>query len=373
MPTVDLLVSSKLSTSMRARQVCSMYDVPPREMCELRWSGDVPIDSRPWNVGLIVGPSGSGKTSLMRDLFDAPPRFEWGAPSVLDDFHEGATLSEITKACGAVGFNTIPAWLRPFAVLSNGEKFRVDLARRLLEVADPVVVDEFTSVVDRQVARIGSHAVQKWARRDDRKFVAVSCHYDIVDWLQPDWVLEPATMTFSWRSVQPRPTINAYIKRVPYSTWGMFAPYHYMNAKLHRAARCFGLFLDDVPHPVAFVGCLHRPHPKVRDIIGNSRTVTLPDYQGLGLAFVLMNALGSAFKSIGKRFHSYPAHPSFIRAFQRSAQWKLEKKPGGFSGRRGPQSTIVGFGGRPCAVFRYSGDAMDESQARRLLLTDPRA
>ena len=89
----------------------------------------------------------------------------------------------------AVGFNTIPAWLRPYGVLSNGEKFRVDLARRLLEGGDLIAVDEFTSVVDRQVAKIGSHAVQKWARGKGRQFVAATCHYDLEDWLQPDWVL----------------------------------------------------------------------------------------------------------------------------------------------------------------------------------------
>jgi hypothetical protein len=116
---------------------------------------------------------------------------------VIDDFAGTLSMEQVSSACQAVGFNTIPAWLRPFYVLSNGERFRVELARRLLELSDPIVVDEFTSVVDRQVAQIGAHAVQKYVRRNKRKFVAVSCHYDIVDWLQPDWIFEPATMHFA--------------------------------------------------------------------------------------------------------------------------------------------------------------------------------
>ena len=40
-------------------------------------------------------------------------------------------------------------------------------------------MDEFTSVVDRQVAQIGAHAIQKYVRKHGRQFVAVSCHYDI--------------------------------------------------------------------------------------------------------------------------------------------------------------------------------------------------
>ncbi len=368
MPAIDLIVSTKLSMSTRARQVCAMFDVPPTDECSLSWSGSVPIEAKPWNVGLIVGPSGCGKTSVMRDLFDESPTLTWEGDSVIDDFSTDNTIADITAACSAVGFNTIPAWLRPRRVLSNGEQFRVDLARRILELPDPVVVDEFTSVVDRQVAKIGSHAVQKWARRNSRQFVAVSCHYDIIDWLQPDWVLEPATMTFKWRSVQPRPRLKGWVRRVPYSTWEMFAPYHYLTSSLHRAARCFGLFIEGVSHPVAFVGTLHRPHAQCRDITGNSRTVVLPDYQGLGLAFVLMNALGAAYRGIGRRLHSYPAHPEFVRSFGRSDKWIMVKRPGQFSPATGRSSSRKGgFGGRPCAVFRYTGPAMETDHARELI------
>jgi ABC-type ATPase with predicted acetyltransferase domain len=76
------------------------------------------------------------------------------------------------------------------------------LARALLEGGDQIVIDEFTGVVDRQVAKIGSDAVQKFIRKRGKKFVAVTCHYDVIEWLRPEWMLEPATMTFQWRSVQ---------------------------------------------------------------------------------------------------------------------------------------------------------------------------
>ena len=245
-------------------------------------------------------------------------------------------MKDISTACQAVGFNTIPAWLRPYDVLSTGEKFRVDLARRLAE-SEPgnvILVDEFTSVVDRQVAKIGANAVQKWVRRQgDRQFVAVSCHADIIDWLQPDWIIEPAERRFTWRSVQPRPHVEIEIAPVGYGAWQLFAPFHYLTADLNRTARCFAAFVDG--EPVAFAGCLRRPHPKVRDIMGVSRLVTLPDWQGLGLAFVLVNALGGAYKAVGERLHTYPAHPALIHGFDRSPVWSLKQRPGyGGSGRQ---------------------------------------
>lgn len=361
---LDVSVSSPVSTSARAAQVSAMFDVPPTTQAALAWQADFPYDAQPWNVGLVVGPSGSGKSTILNHVFGAPAGLSWGAPSVLDDFPAGVSIQAIVDACSAVGFNTIPAWLRPFAVLSNGEKFRVDLARRLLTLDGVVVVDEFTSVVDRQVARVGSHAVQKFIRRAGKQFVAASCHYDIIEWLQPDWVLDASTLSFTRRLLQRRPSIDAEVCRVSFDHWRVFAPFHYLTAELHKAARCFGMYVDG--RPVAFAGIMHRPHPKVDDVMGVSRVVTLPDWQGLGLAMILLDKLGAAYRAIGKRLHMYPSHPGFVRTFDRSPTWALEKKPGVRSNRVGPNSSAP-MGYRPCAVFSYQGPTMAPSDARALI------
>jgi len=90
------------------------------------------------------------------------------------------------KEAAAVGLGSVPSWLRPFGVLSNGEKFRANLARVICDAPKQVVVDEFTSVVDRQIARFGALAFQKAWRRTGGQCVLLSCHYDILDWLEPD-------------------------------------------------------------------------------------------------------------------------------------------------------------------------------------------
>lgn len=364
MPSVDIVRETAVSHTPRARQLEAMFDVPPEKKQRLEWHVELPLDDRDWNIGLIVGPSGSGKSTVARELFGeaVDTELQWRGASVIDDFDGSKSMEDIARVCQAVGFNTIPAWLRPYGVLSNGERFRVDLARRMLELPDPVVVDEFTSVVDRQVAKIGAHAVQKWARRQGRQFIAVSCHYDIIDWLQPDWTFEPATAQFDWRSVRSRPQLQVEIARVDYSAWRLFAPFHYLTAELHRSATCYVLFVED--RPAAFGAMLYRPHPQSRDIWGLARLVTLPDWQGLGLAMILSDSIGAAYKTVGRRMHTYPAHPSLIRAFDNSPRWGLLKRPGRITkkvstvrkGASGKKVEGLRFGGRPCAVFEYVGD-----------------
>lgn len=371
---IDVEVHTEASRSARALQLCGAFDVPIAERQSLRWRGDLPIEDRPWTVGLIVGPSGCGKSTIMRALWGDERKLEWHGRSVIDDFPEHLPVDDIVAACSAVGFNTIPAWLRPFHVLSNGEKFRVELARRLLEAPDdgtPIVVDEFTSVVDRQVAAIGSQAVAKYVRRTGKQFVAVTCHFDVIDWLQPDWVYEPATNEFTWRSVQPRPRVDVAISPVGHDAWRLFAPYHYMSPELSRSARCFVAFVGEERTPAAFAGILFRPtKDRLSRHYGISRVVTLPDWQGLGLAFTLIDTLGAAYKARSAQLLNYPAHPAFIRAHDRSPHWQLMRKPAARSVQMGPRAAMREWrqGGRACAVFRYIGKPDDE--AARVLLDE---
>src|SRR5262249_1254894 len=157
-------------------------------------------------IGLIVGPSGCGKSTIARHLFaeqlaqqeelDVWPKQQ----SVLDAFPAGMPIKEIVALLSSVGFSSPPAWLRPFHVLATGQRFRVRLARLLAHCPALAVMDEYTSVVDRTVAQLGSAALAKTVRQRGQKFIAVTCHEDVEAWLQPDWVYRPAENCFSWRS-----------------------------------------------------------------------------------------------------------------------------------------------------------------------------
>src|SRR5262245_22762155 len=156
MRSIDFVVETALDHSARAKQLSGTFDVPAREKLSHHRKGNLPIDEREWNVGLIVGPSAAGKSSVAKKLFGEQPSSDGEALGGVEGVDEMRSIETNASACSAVGFNTIASWMKPSAVLSTGERFRVEVARHLLEDKDPIVVDEFTSVVDRQVAKIGS-------------------------------------------------------------------------------------------------------------------------------------------------------------------------------------------------------------------------
>lgn len=368
MPSIDILIDYKVSRSTRCQQLDAMFDVPPQERSKLEWKADIPFEKEDWNVGLIVGPSGSGKTTIAKKLFGTEyhPKLEWGEGAVIDNFRNDLSISDIAEVCSSVGFNTVPAWMRPFHVLSNGEQFRADIARRITELPDPIVIDEFTSVVDRQVAKVASWTVGKLARKKNRKIVAVTCHHDVTEWLCPNWVFDVGAMKYAPRGClqhgYKRPELKAEIRKVSKDYWKIFSKYHYLTAELNPAAQCYCLFIGD--RPVSFCGILHLPNSRVKNLKRISRVVTLPDWQGLGLVYHLINTLGAAYKALGFRFRNYPAHPSFIRSNIRSPQWRLARKPKIIQcqGTRINPSKLS----RNCAILEYVGAKMDPEIAREL-------
>lgn len=191
MPHFDIIKKSEIKDSFRISKIKADFDIK-NEHAQEHFVGDIIFPDQ-WQIGVIVGGSGTGKSTIANELFgDKIKNFEYVHNSVIDDM-PNANIEEISKMFYAVGFGSVPSWMKPYNVLSNGEKMRVDLARALLS-DDFVVFDEFTSVVDRQIAQTACIAINKAIKRTEKKFVAVSCHYDILEWLQPDWVFDTNEM-----------------------------------------------------------------------------------------------------------------------------------------------------------------------------------
>jgi GNAT superfamily N-acetyltransferase len=287
---------------------------------------DLPIEGGDWKIGLIVGPSGSGKTSIGSRIFEEPVHdlyAGWDADKpIVDCIAPDGDFNAVTGALAAVGLGDVPAWLRPFHVLSNGEKFRAGLARLVSERPERAVVDEFTSVIDRQIARIGSLAFARAWRRGTGQIVLLSCHYDIIEWLQPDWIYDTREARFSRDCLRRRPGIELRIYKVKGSVFRHFKPHYYL----------------DLPHPVAaeyFVGIAGNDpvcHIAVCPMFTAkayraTRLVTMPEWQGAGAGMRFLNFIGEYhLQGHGRCGHEYPtffhtSHPQLCAALRHSKKW----------------------------------------------------
>jgi ABC-type ATPase involved in cell division len=324
-----IVVSTPVVTSARVAQVSGMFDLPPEQKLSRSWDAHLPLEKKPWSVGLIVGPSGSGKSTLARELFGEQVIDElvWDDDAaIIDEFPRELGIKEVTGQLSSVGLNTVPAWLRPYRTLSTGEKFRATVARALAEHPNElVVIDEFTSTVDRQVAKVACHAVQKATRRSTRQLIAVTCHFDVIDWLQPDWVYQPDGDVFNWRCLQRHPELVVDIYPVDKAVWAAFRQHHYMSGELLFSASCFGGFIGD--ECIAFSSYIHAPHRATRNIKLGHRLVVMPDYQGLGIGGRFDDWLGQYLYEKGLRYHNVVAHPAMVAYYMRSPRWRCYQRP----------------------------------------------
>lgn len=224
-----------------------------------------------------------------------------------------------------------------------------------------VVFDEFSSVVDRTVARIGSAAVARGIRggRIRRRLVAVTCHYDVAEWLSPDWTLDMATGRLS-RGCLRRPEIRLEIVPASRQAWPLFARHHYLNPRLSSFAACYLAVWDETPVALcAVLPLAGRGRAGWRRI---SRLVVLPDYQGIGIGGRFCTAVAELLAGQGHRVSITTGHPAMIAFLRRSDEWRVSQvyKTGGHrhsqlqnaSGRGAPRGST----GRPVisAVFRTS-------------------
>jgi len=202
--------------SFRAQSVVGSFTLNDVKL-QRHFKGSLPIEGDDWQIGIIVGRSGSGKSSIAKRLFPSSyiTGFEYKGKCILEDFPEGLATGEITRMLCSVGFASPPDWLKPYSYLSQGEKMRVDIARALCLDQPVTVFDEFTSVVDREVAKVGSLAISKAVRRvPGKKFIAVTCHFDVIDWLEPDWVFNTDTMEFIKKKNGTQPLSSQFINAV---------------------------------------------------------------------------------------------------------------------------------------------------------------
>lgn len=304
-------------------------DVEKKAVHEL----SVPVDLvTPFNVGLIVGASGSGKTTLAKQI--------WGENcfrsvldldrAVIDQLPDEWSYDDCASVLAGVGLTSVPCWIRAAGALSNGQRARAEAALLMSQLTDGGItaIDEWTSVVDRTVAKAMSHCVQKHARRAEKRVVLLSCHYDVIDWLNPDWIVDCNRATYTDR----RAVVGAHeradrlrfdVREVDRSTWPYFSKYHYLSERLPGGKIfTYGLFhgADQIGFQ-CFAAYIIGDHKT----FFSNRTVIHPDYAGLGLGIKLINETSKLVTARGYRVKAKFSSVPIYRAMSKTGLWRCTK------------------------------------------------
>lgn len=302
-----------------------------------------------FNILAIVGASGSGKSTFSKYFGKEKELIYDNDKAIISHFE---TPEIAVEKLGAVGLNSIPTWCKPRNVLSIGEGFRCDLARR---IEDNCVIDEFTSNVDRNVALSCSKSIGNYIKRNNlKKCVFVSCHKDFIDCLCPDYVVDlDDECIYDTRSLPTRKfDIQIFERNDKQQVWNLFRQHHYLSAELNVACKMFCAYLND-----QLVGmCAILPQPSnIKNAWRIHRLVILPDYQGLGIGSKLLEELCKIFKKNNKIIYLRTSNEKLHKyCLKRKKIWIETAR----SGTQSPQTGVLWkvINGRKAYSFKYIGD-----------------
>lgn len=187
----QIILESDVSVDNYTEYICEKFDLQTREhiVTTIPMIDTTELESFEWNIGVICGNSGSGKSTVLSKLGTPTiPQYDY-TKSIVSQFPH-MQEQEVIDLLSSVGLSSVPVWLHKPNELSNGERARLDICS-ILANAQPnsiVFIDEFTSVVNRDCAKSLSFALQRYIRQQNLKIILASCHFDIIEWLNPDWV-----------------------------------------------------------------------------------------------------------------------------------------------------------------------------------------
>ena len=318
-------------------------------------------------IVLIVGTSGSGKSTILSSLTDIRSSIYSHDSEVINNFSTPERGEELLLACG---LRSIPTWFRPPSTLSNGEYHRFEMALALDQGIN--AIDEFTSVVDRDTAKSLALSIRKYYDRlgTANPLYIASCHRDIVEWLDPDYVYDTDLCVLENRRspfrLGTRPKLTLTIKSSSVDYWRYFRRYHYLDTEISKSAHYYVLLLGD--KPIGFHAAIHSTNRDIHSYWRGHRTVILPEFQGMGIGTKFSDAIAKIYVDKGLRYFSKTAHPSFGEHREKSDLWRptsMNKKSrvGSYLNKDGTAREMKGYGGtttvrdayRVCYSHEYIG------------------
>jgi len=312
MKTIKL--TNEIKNDQYTEYVYESFDIQDRKNTEFEINHNLQnLGDFNWNIIVIYGGSGSGKSTILKSLGDVSDPIFDNSKALISNF-DWLEPKEATKILSSVGLSSVPSWLRPFDKLSNGEQYRALIAYKLAKSLDQdiVLIDEFTSVVNRDVAKSMSFAIQKFIRKHNKRVVFASCHYDIFEWLMPDYILSPekgGALEKCEYLRQGKPKIELSVYRCKSKIWDLFKKHHYLTQEANPAYIYLLFELNNKPIAINVLG-IQVGKTDCFKSYRESRIVVLPDYQGMGIGSAISEFCAGISKNTNCNYYTKTSNPA---------------------------------------------------------------
>lgn len=272
-----------------------------------KWDLDLPTD---WRIIAIIGESGKGKSGLLKtfqDCLNVKSCFaSFDNRMMIENIHDDPEIA--ADLLHSVGMNTLTTWLKPFHVMSLGEQYRAQTAQ-ILANNDDILLDEFTSVLDRDNGMALSNSLHKSIHRMQKRLIVATCHRDILEYLKPCYVVDLDKEIFldyrsSWGSHRRSKTLE--LVECDKSMWSYFAQYHYLTSDLPSAAVVYLVRWKEIDRFIGFTS--YMVYPNTFKMAQECRTVCLPQFQGMGIGTKISELIAEVAIGRGYRFYSKTGH-----------------------------------------------------------------
>ena len=190
---INVSFNTRVNKTIRTLEIAESFGLG---LDEKAWTlyDNLELDIERGDVVYVTGQSGSGKSVVLRELqrlmADAGQRV-----ASIDDFvfaddtnvidQLGKTTSDALGLLSMAGLNDAYLFVRKPSGMSDGQKYRLKIAKLIESGADVWVADEFGAVLDRVTAQVVASNLQRAARAVGATVIVATTHEDLKNALRP--------------------------------------------------------------------------------------------------------------------------------------------------------------------------------------------
>ncbi|HHI5108705.1 TPA: ATP-binding cassette domain-containing protein, partial [Klebsiella pneumoniae] len=184
---INVSFNTRVNKTIRTLEIAESFGLG---LDEKAWTlyDNLELDIERGDVVYVTGQSGSGKSVVLRELqrlmADAGQRV-----ASIDDFvfaddtnvidQLGKTTSDALGLLSMAGLNDAYLFVRKPSEMSDGQKYRLKIAKLIESGADVWVADEFGAVLDRVTAQVVASNLQRAARAVGATVIVATTHEDL--------------------------------------------------------------------------------------------------------------------------------------------------------------------------------------------------